>query len=407
MIGRKIKNRYYLLERLGGGGEGTVYLARDEELGKYWAVKKIPADRREEMQILRRLSHSMLPQIVDYVLEEHCAYLVMEYIQGESLEQVRQRKPCTREQVIRWGIQLCQVLEYLHTRYPAVFHLDVKPSNILLTEQGELYLIDLGSCALAGEGKKGKCDRGTVEYAAPEQLKGEANRTCDIYSLGKTMEVLVGSRGHAGEELWKVIKKCQQTNWEQRYQSCRELEKELRNLTKGERRYYLLLAVLLGFIVVVFAGEKVASDLQTSSLNWEQESGRETFLENYTEIQNQIRKGLLMDEGQARKFLFEENRDALENLLRAAEGSEEKTAAHLSLARVCRELGDEGAAMANYDWLVQEEWERSHIACEYGLYLMEIGNREASKKLYGSLGVDEKSSQSENLKKWEEALYGK
>ena len=292
LIGKKIKDRYYLLERLGGGGDGTVYLARDEVLGKYWAVKETPAQRSKEMRILKNLSHSMLPQIADYVQEDEKAYLVMEYIEGRNLEELRKEGPCPREQVIRWGIQLCQVLGYLHSRHPAVVHSDVKPSNLILTENQELYLIDLGSSAVVTEGRQrvGLC-RGTREYAAPEQLLGRLGCTSDIYSLGRTLEVLVGGKKEAGDKLWKILKKCQAFQETQRYQDCQEVERELRKaMAKSRIRLERPLVVragifLLGGCLLMTGGDEISRSQggQVRQDIWQ--NGEEEFLDMYTAVQ--------------------------------------------------------------------------------------------------------------------------
>lgn len=406
MIGRKIKDRYYLLERLGGGGEGTVYLARDEELGKYWAVKEVSPDRQEEMQALRKLSHSMLPQIVDYVQEENGAYLVMEYIQGQSLEQIRKKGPCARQQVIRWGIRLCQVLEYLHTRYPPVVHLDVKPSNILLTGQGDLYLIDLGSCGLAGgKNRRRKTAKGTPGYAPPEQADGEVDVRCDIYSLGKTMEVLVGGRARAGEELWKVIRKCVQPDREQRYPDCRHLEADLRKRLHGSRHRCLLLLLVLGLAGGMLAGRFLVLCYQGPAEEEKvREITQEDFLERYTEIQNQIQKGLLLEEGQARSQILAASGERLEKLQKETGDFRAQAVLRLTAARLCREQNDSKNAREHYEWLVRKKWQPKQVFSEYGLYLLEIGETEASWKLFGLDGVEEMTAEHDNGKKWKEML---
>ena len=404
LIGRRIKNRYYLLERLGEGGEGTVYLARDEELGKYWAVKRLPPDRREEVQVLRKLSHSMLPQIVDYVQEEGCAYLVMEYIQGKTLEELRRKKPCSKKQVILWGIQLCQVLEYLHTRYPAVIHMDVKPSNILVTEQGELYLIDLGSCALSdGQSCRRRERRGTAGYAAPEQRRGEADCTCDIYGLGKTMEILVGGRMRAGRELGRIIKKCQRPQKERRYQSCRELGRELGRLNERKRHHFWI--VLLGLLGGILAGRTlVVQTVREENVQPEEVNVQEDFLDRYTKIQDQIHKGMLMEEGQARRLVFRQSEIELGELLNTAEDIREEIWLRLSLARVCREQKREKDASENYEWLIERGWEKERISSEYGMYLLERGKRKESQELYDRVCTDSGRYEGDLFKRWEEAL---
>lgn len=377
LIGKKIKDRYYLLERLGGGGDGTVYLARDEVLGKYWAVKETPAQRSKEMRILKNLSHSMLPQIADYVQEDEKAYLVMEYIEGRNLEELRKEGPRPREQVIRWGIQLCQVLGYLHSRHPAVVHSDVKPSNLILTENQELYLIDLGSSAVITEGRQrvGLC-RGTREYAAPEQLLGRLGCTSDIYSLGRTLEVLVGGKKEAGDKLWKILKKCQAFQETQRYQDCQELERELRKaMAKNRIRLERPLVVragifLLGGCLLMTGGDEISRSQggQVRQDIWQ--NGEEEFLDMYTAVQNQIVQGMLMG-GKSGRVLLKESVERLRELLKEEQREREQAVLWLALARVYRELGQADSAKRAYERALENAPDSVQTKQEYQSYLAE------------------------------------
>lgn len=379
LVGKKIKDCYYLLERLGGGGDGTVYLARDEILGKYWAVKEIPAHRSKEMRILKNLSHSMLPQIADYVQEDEKAYLVMEYIEGRNLEELRKEGPCSREQVIQWGIQLCQVLGYLHSRHPAVVHSDVKPSNLILTENQELYLIDLGSSVVVGEGRQrvGLC-RGTREYAAPEQLLGRLGCTSDIYSLGRTLEVLAGGKKEAGDKLWRILKKCQALQEAQRYQDCQELERELRkaaakNQIRLERPLVIRVGIfLLGGCLLMSGGDEISRSQgrQVRQDIWLDE--KEEFLDVYTVVQNQIVQGMLMG-GKNGSVLLEESVKRLRELLKEEQREREQAALWLALARVYRELGQTHSAERAYERALENDSGNVQTKQEYQSYLAEEG----------------------------------
>lgn len=377
LIGKKIKGRYYLLERLGGGGDGTVYLARDEVLGKYWAVKETPAQRSKEMRILKNLSHSMLPQIADYVQEDEKAYLVMEYIEGRNLEELRKEGPCPREQVIWWGIQLCQVLGYLHSRHPAVVHSDVKPSNLILTENQELYLIDLGSSEVITEGRQrvGLC-RGTREYAAPEQLLGRLGCTSDIYSLGRTLEVLVGGKKEAGDKLWKILKKCQAFQETQRYQDCQELERELRKaMAKNRIRLERPLVVragifLLGGCLLMTGGDEISRSQGGQMRQDIWQNGEEEFLDMYTAVQNQIVQGMLMG-GKSGRVLLKESVERLRELLKEEQREREQAVLWLALARVYRELGQADSAKRAYERALENAPDSVQMKQEYQSYLAE------------------------------------
>lgn len=211
--GQMLQNRYRIVRTLGGGGMGTVYLAEDIRLAhKPCAVKELLPDPRatleEQMQaaeqfqreaaILAHLSHPNLPNVYDYFEEANQFYLVMDYIEGETLADRLRRSPqgLPPEEVVGWGVQLCNVLEYLHSQHPPVIFRDMKPANVMVTPQGEVKLIDFGVARLFDPGKRtDTLKMGTAGYAPPEQYAGQGQTTprSDIYALGVTLhELLTG-----------------------------------------------------------------------------------------------------------------------------------------------------------------------------------------------------------------------
>ena len=154
------KERYRILRKLGEGGCGRTYLVRDRKLGKLWAMKELkPEDGRErgweeEFRILRELDSPCFPRLVECFREEGKQYLVMDWVRGLTLEKkLIQNGPLDWKEAADCALQLCGALEKLHGGIPAVLHLDLKPSNIILTQDGP-RLIDFGSAVLAGECKK-------------------------------------------------------------------------------------------------------------------------------------------------------------------------------------------------------------------------------------------------------------
>ena len=156
-----LKQRYRVLSSVGKGGMGAVYLAEDTQLGnRKVALKEMsqsgmsPQDVREfadnfkkEAHILAGLQHFHLPSIYDHFSESGRWYLVMSFIQGETLEDYIKKVPGQRlplKEVLEVGIQLCTVLDYLHNQSPPIIFRDLKPSNIMRTPDGHLYLIDFG-----------------------------------------------------------------------------------------------------------------------------------------------------------------------------------------------------------------------------------------------------------------------
>jgi serine/threonine protein kinase len=205
--------RYRILSRIGEGGYGTVYKARDQrQHGKLVAIKEINMSAlsaqekievtdtfNREIMLLSSLEHKSLPRIHDQFTDPEHWYIVMDYIEGETLEEVQARTPEGRlptQQVIKIGTALCDVLSYLHNQDPAIIYRDVKPGNIMLTPWGQIYLIDFGIARRYQTGKlRDTGPLGSPGYAAPEQY-GRAQTTpqTDIYGLGATLRTLLTGR---------------------------------------------------------------------------------------------------------------------------------------------------------------------------------------------------------------------
>ena len=190
LIGNVLKERYCIVEQLGHGGGGSLYLAKDMELGICRAVKEIPIAKKKEARLMQYLEYPAIPKIIDYMETGEYCYLIMEYIKGQSLgELLRSGKRFSLREILALGKEIARVLEYLHSRKPPVCYGDLKPDNLMFSETGHLYLIDLGS-AMFDHGKIKQICEGTKGYAAPEQYQGYLRPESDIYALGKTLEKL-------------------------------------------------------------------------------------------------------------------------------------------------------------------------------------------------------------------------
>ncbi len=267
--GQIIDGKYEILREIGRGGMSVVYLAMDKRLNKQWAIKEFRKDKDDESRrialesllkeanLMKKLDHPTLPRIVDIIDDSKTVYIVMDYIEGESLNKVLDAYGAQpQETVIEWAKQLSEVLDYLHTRVPPVIYRDMKPANIMLKPDGTIRLIDFG---IAREYKKGKAGDttsiGTRGYAAPEQFgdKGQTDARTDIYSLGVTLYHLVTGKNPAEPpyEIYPIrhwnanlssglewlIQKCTQLNPNDRFQSCAEVTYVLENLEKFESAY--------------------------------------------------------------------------------------------------------------------------------------------------------------------------
>jgi serine/threonine protein kinase len=217
-VGTILHERYRVVRVLGKGGMGAVYLVEDTKLyGKLWAVKELlerfvdANDRAEsiaqfqqEAKLLVGLRHPNLPQIVDAFEQDGRHYLVMEYVEGQTLEEMLEQSPegvFTEEQVLEWAGQICDVLNYLHMHDPPVIFRDLKPANIMITPEGRVKLIDFGVARLFDPSKgTDTLKMGTVGYAPPEQYAGQGQTTprSDVYALGATLyELLTGDNPEA------------------------------------------------------------------------------------------------------------------------------------------------------------------------------------------------------------------
>lgn len=298
--GELIDGRYRILRKLGEGGMSVVYLAVNEKVNKHWAIKEVKKEGVEnfetvhqrlltEADILKRLHHPNLPDIVDIIENEETFLLVMDYIEGRQLESIVQEYgPQKEETVVNWGKQLCDVLSYLHSQNPPIIYRDMKPANVMVQKDGKVVLIDFGT---AREFKESQAEDtlclGTCGYAAPEQYKGQGQsdiRT-DIYCLGVTLYYLLTGHNpickpyeiypirywntNLSSGLEMIILKCTRKNPSKRYQSCEELQQELSHYYKLDIEYqksqkikklmlfcFLGLTIVSGFLSLVFYREE-------------------------------------------------------------------------------------------------------------------------------------------------------
>jgi outer membrane protein assembly factor BamB/tRNA A-37 threonylcarbamoyl transferase component Bud32 len=203
--GTTLVKRYHIQEVIGVGGMGSVYRARDlhfPNVVKLVAVKEMvnmapdPLVRRtivqnfeREANLLATLNHPSIPRIYDYFSEDDRSYLVLEFVHGKDMEAIINDTNgfLPEEQVLGWGISLCDVLSYLHSHKPdPIIFRDMKPSNVMINHSGDIVLVDFGIAKTFQSGIKGTMI-GTEGYSPPEQYRGEATPLADLYALGATL----------------------------------------------------------------------------------------------------------------------------------------------------------------------------------------------------------------------------
>src|SRR6266496_2716804 len=205
--GQKVFGRYALVKVLGQGGMGIVWLARDEELERDVALKFLPdlmvQDRtlldqlKRETKRCLELTHSHIVRIYDFIHDERSGCISMEYIDGETLSNLRaekEQKVFEPSELGEWTIQLCDALDYAH-----IIHRDLKPANLMVNQRGEVKVSDFGIARSLSDSvsmltrEQGRS--GTLVYMSPQQLEGEhGNHLDDIYSLGASLYELLTSK---------------------------------------------------------------------------------------------------------------------------------------------------------------------------------------------------------------------
>ena len=282
MIGQTL-GHYRILEKIGAGGMGEVYRARDERLGREVAVKVLPPSLvpdesvrkrlRKEAQALSKLNHPNIEILFELGSKDGAEFLVVEYVPGVTLSDRLAQGPMPEREIARLGVQLANGLAAAHSQ--GIVHCDLKPSNLRTTPDGRLKILDFGiakSLRVTRESSKhnvttesttgGQGVVGTLPYMAPEQLRSEpADARSDLYSAGAVLyEMATGQRAFRdgvaprltdailhqaavppravnasiSPELERIILKCLQKEPENRYQSAAELEVDLRQLAPLE-----------------------------------------------------------------------------------------------------------------------------------------------------------------------------
>lgn len=307
-----LNGRYEIVRRIGGGGMGAVYLAKDRNLGDApRAVKEMveshldPAqhekaigDFKRESLLLTALEHPCIPTIYDYFYDDAASrfYLVMKYISGGDLASRLRAAVGGRldeKTVTDWGMQVADVLDYLHSRPKPIIYRDLKPANLMIDgNTGRVMLIDFGIARWVTQQEKGVTAVGTMGYAPPELFSGRVQPASDVYSLGATMfHLLTGSDPQdnpllifdftknprprqitpsLSSEMEMILMRAVEYRPEDRYRTAGELRNELANhlekLMSGRVSYGMPAPVLGNETVQVqtvycgFCGGRIAAD---------------------------------------------------------------------------------------------------------------------------------------------------
>lgn len=274
-----IGGRYVYKKSLGKGGNGSVFLCQDLKLQKEWAIKEINvgAEQPAELNILKSISCNFFPRIVDVIYEQDRSYLVMDYVEGITLAEKLQRQKLKEKEVLQWAVEIAKALRYLHQMSPQILYMDCKPENIILTPQGEIRLVDLGSVYICQPEVRQRIS-GTRFFAPEEQQSfGRINRKknmeaampdarSDIYAFGMTLYYLLAGKKKiyrrkgrlsvrdanqaVSEGMNAIIAKCTEKDPQKRFQSMDEVLYQLMHI--GQIRKQERLKCSLGKGVALF-----------------------------------------------------------------------------------------------------------------------------------------------------------
>ena len=342
-IGTIIDKKYKILNKIGQGGMSVVYLAMNERANKQWAIKEVRKDGVKdyevvrqgliaETDILKRLNHPHLPSIIDVIDRDDTFLIVMDYIEGKSLDHwLKKEGAQPQERVVEWAKQICDVLGYLHSRKPPIIYRDLKPANVMLKPDGNIMIIDFGT---AREFKETSIEDtsclGTQGYAAPEQYggHGQTDARTDIYTLGATMYHLLTGHNPSlppyemypirrwnpalSSGLEEIVIKCTQRNPQDRYQNCAELMYALEHFNEMDQEYrkkqkrkwntFVATCTLTAVTLVGGIGFKIAENVTTknsydgyisAAANATDQEERESYYEKAIKIDPQREEGYL------------------------------------------------------------------------------------------------------------------
>lgn len=363
----------------------------------------MPSDQKSEADILKLLEFPYLPQMIDYVEQGEQCFLVMEYIRGRSLkEYMNEGRSFTAQEILDIAEKVLEILIYLHGQKPPVYYGDMKPENLMLTEEGVLYLIDFGSAVFGYERGRHIC-HGTAGYAAPEQYCGRISRASDFFSLGKTLMAL------CQKNRWKymlrypglffLIRKCCRIKENKRWKSGEEALEYLKKVRPLSLKIWKGLAFATGIIWILFlcVGLYAGSCRKIPSL----ETALSPVLGVYT----------FMDFHSGgfgvRELLLDQTERAEKRLITRYQKKTEQLRLLLLLAANNELRGNFVQAEAHYQEAVQIQTAEDEGFVSYGLFLCRHKRFEESLELYQKWKQRPEQKQEvpeRNLREWRIAL---
>lgn len=250
-------DKYRIIKLLGQGGTAEVFLAEHIKLNAFRAIKHISKHhplyklQLKEAQILKDLKHSCIPIVYDIEEDEDGSYIIEQYLEGVTLREfVSDRKLLSEDIIIHFALQLCDLINYLHSIKRPVLYLDLKPDNIIVTDK-TLKLVDFGSAMFRDEADSTADYYGTVGYAAPELYDGNyLDERCDVYGIGILLYFMITGKAlsastekiehidfikNSPKKLKRIISRCLRYDPSQRYATVSVLEQHLSAIMKKKK----------------------------------------------------------------------------------------------------------------------------------------------------------------------------
>ena len=245
---------------IGQGLSGKVYLGQHKNLGTIRAIKIIPKSKNSNLEslkkeaiVLKDLSHSFIPRIIDIEEDAKNLYLIEEYKEGETLTKRIKIGVLGEAQLIDFAIKLSNIISYLHNREQPIIHLDIQPSNLIFSKDHSIHIIDFDHSTIIQNGKASTDGYGTLGFAAPEAVKGEsADIRMDIYSIGAVIYYAatgsypnddISLPKYLDKKLQRIIKICLSNDKRDRYSNADELISELNELNKNKTKPSLRIGI--------------------------------------------------------------------------------------------------------------------------------------------------------------------
>lgn len=445
---KHIPDTYEIIGKIGAGKSGDVYKAYHKNLRTFVVLKKVKTEikdfvnKRAEVDVLKRLQHSGLPQVYDFLEVDGDVYTVMTFIEGNSFGQyLNGGRTFEERSIIIWAKQICATLCYMHGQNPPIIHGDLKPENIMLKPDGNICLIDFNISASL-DGSDAWVTGYTNGYAAPEQIEAmkynqneldyslwkKADPRSDLYSLGATLYHLVCGHKPVPDEdgyiddiretgskispvFAAVIMKCLEPDPDRRYQSAAELLTELEHMSYKEKRYKKLLfqqkiiyisvvgLMLVSAAVAVLGYFRIGSDTRREYENLVSMEKQYLAENDYEKMEVCYQKAtdLMPDDLEAyyQKALAESKRqqygDCIDFINSRILGNEKIVEHQEDLNNIYYLLGDcyehqedYQNACANYEKAIQIDQNNESYYRDYAIALAKSGKTEEAKQILAS-----------------------